>query len=269
MKEKGQNLVEFGVIFALVVIAGILSLTLLGDNVRSMFGLSTEEYKNFKPFGDVASSPSDPGSLPGETPGGEDPYVIPTDPVIPGSGEITQNPDGSVNLTIGGQDIMLSSSQIDKLNTVFDTTGSNGMTDTVIAAIEKLIAAHKDEYPGQDVPIEMVFGEGQRYDPTDSLNYAGDAAGEIHAVSLSVGNHIILIQKDKSANGATILSDNDYIHTLEITGTTGNAISSTKENINGLNISNVVLNNDLPSMVQFGGSGTWNFQFNDGPPEQI
>jgi Flp pilus assembly pilin Flp len=268
MKEKGQNLVEFGVIFALVVIAGILSLTLLGDNVRSMFGLSTEEYKNFKPFGDVASSPSDPGSLPGETPGGEDPYVIPTDPVIPGSGEITQNPDGSVNLTIGGQDIMLSSSQIDKLNTVFDTTGSNGMTDTVIAAIEKLIAAHKDEYPGQDVPIEMVFGKGDRYESEDPLskNYGGDATG-IHSIALSVGNHVIVIQKDKTSDQGSII-DNNYIHTLEITGTTGN-ISSNKSSINEVDVA-VETNNSygLPSKINFDG-GHWNFDFYDGPPEQI
>ncbi|MEW5822610.1 MAG: hypothetical protein AB1782_20625 [Cyanobacteriota bacterium] len=47
---KGQNLLEFSIILALVVIVAVLTLTFLGDEINELFSGSKSEYSKFKPF---------------------------------------------------------------------------------------------------------------------------------------------------------------------------------------------------------------------------
>ena len=51
MRNKGQNLMEFLIILGLVVLAGLLTLTLFGNNIKEMFSKSHKEYNKFEPFG--------------------------------------------------------------------------------------------------------------------------------------------------------------------------------------------------------------------------
>ncbi|MEW5821763.1 MAG: hypothetical protein AB1782_16330 [Cyanobacteriota bacterium] len=59
MLNKGQNLVEFVIIIAIVVLAGIVVYTFLGDNIHSTYMSSLEKSKSYKPFDFHASNNND------------------------------------------------------------------------------------------------------------------------------------------------------------------------------------------------------------------
>lgn len=56
-KINGQNLVEFVIIVAVIVLVGVVGLTLLGFNVNDLFKLSSKQYSKFEPFGNNNTAP--------------------------------------------------------------------------------------------------------------------------------------------------------------------------------------------------------------------
>lgn len=206
MKEKGQNLVEFVIIVAVVIIGGIMVLTLLGGNVNALFTKSVNKTAEFKPFGvETDGGPADPKNPPTTGSVATEPTTI----TINGN-DVILNPDGSASFTVGSQQVDIPSEAMANLNEVFMSTGSEGdqLTTEVLKAISTLIKEHKDEYPDGDVPINMSFGSGSR-DQSDITgiggggNYQGDASFSSNSITLSVGNDVTLIQKDQYHADAT------------------------------------------------------------------
>ena len=249
MKNKGQNLVEICIIFGCIIVVSILALTLLGHNVFSMFDNSANKYLKFKAFPEqsVIASSSNPGSEP-----------LTPDPIVPGvpstTTEVTFNPDGSASLSVSGQNISLSSSVIADLNEVFEgsiiqTAGSSGMPAEIMAAMQKLIDDHKDEYTG-NVPIEMVFGTGTRhYNGT----YEGNAT--YNQVALSVGEHKIFVQNDQTFSGSAT-EDLMGVQTVEVIGDHGTVTSSSDPALKGLTLTF----GDYQNSTFDDGNGGWTFQ---------
>lgn len=60
---KGQNLVEFAIIFGIIVIIGVIALTLLGKQVNQLFVNSTDKAKKFEPFNFSVNNDSNTGNL--------------------------------------------------------------------------------------------------------------------------------------------------------------------------------------------------------------
>jgi hypothetical protein len=218
-KYYGQNLVEIAIILGLVVIVSIMALTLLGKNTFSIFQKSEKAVANYNPFG-VTPTPANPVDPATPTPN------EPVDSIIEDS--ITLNPDGSTSFAVEGQNFQLSPTVMANLNEVFETAGSAGVNEEILAAIQKLIIAHQAEYAPDDVDIKMLFGEGIRQDSSGMTK--GNAT--MNMVVLTVGDHMIVIQKDQYLQGfASAPIENGPIHTLEgyKTGNTFEGITSSKD----------------------------------------
>lgn len=212
MKNEGQSLVEFAIILALVVVVGIAAYSLLGDNVNTMFRSSKTKYEAFKPYGEApvetAGSPANDEAIPV---GNESPLSGSSKTI--GDVEVTFNNDNSASLTVGSQNVTLSSEILNNLDTVFETSGSSGLNTHIVEAIEKLITAHSDDYEG-DVPIEISFGSGVR--EGDMGYYEGKA--EFNTATVTVGDHVVIVQNDQYCDdwGEPDKCLNMGIHTIDI-----------------------------------------------------
>lgn len=282
MRDKGQSLVEFIIIVAVIAIGGIMVLTLLGGNINEMFSSSVAKTADFKPFGtETVGSPADDKNV--SDPGTATIPITTTISSLSIDGvDIKLKGNGSASLTFDSQKVEIPSAAMDNLSDMFMATGTSGggLTTEVVQAISSLIAAHKDEYPDSDVPIKMVFGDGVR-DQSDYNNdgghYEGDATS--NSVTLSVGDHLILIQKDQTFGGEVI--DNGDIHVIDgtIKDLYGNGdrqfegkITSTKpglsEQIYRSDVvpdGNTIINGSIPGDIaaNAGGiTGTWSFTLN-------
>lgn len=285
MKSKGQSLVEFVIIVAVVVLGGIMVLTLLGGNINQMFTSSVNKTADFKPFGDGSSVLANNTTTPSNSPNTNTSPTTTTPSTTTINGvDVDIKPDGSASFTIGTQNVEIPSAAMDGLSDVFMSTGSSGdqLTTEVMQAISKLINDHKDEYPGTDVPINMVFGDGVRdqsdYNTTSGGNYSGAATSNSNFLTLSVGDHLIFIQKDQTYGGEAI--GNGDIHVIDgtIKDIYGNGqkqfegtISSSMLDLDGqIYRSDPVSNNpssingSIPGDIQAnsgGVTGTWGFTF--------
>jgi Flp pilus assembly pilin Flp len=282
----GQNAVEFAIIIALLVIVGVVSLKLLGNNIFEMFDRSNEEVKTYKPFDFPVAS-----SSPVETTGvlnstqeeSNDELEIASETntstnantTIAGT-PVTIQSDGSAAFKIDQTNITMSPAMIDKLNVVFETTGSSGLSTEVMQAIQKLVADHKDEYPDGDVPINMAFGTGTRFEGTESStgftggHFTGSAS--VNIVSLSIGSHTIIIQKDQTD---TANLDTKAVSSLEVNLDGTGVISSERSTIDGLAFNSATYDeNGLPNYVSIPSSGTsgggsWEFDFSNSSIQSI
>ncbi|MGD9580709.1 MAG: Flp family type IVb pilin [Vampirovibrionia bacterium] len=212
MKSKGQNLIEFVIIIALVVIGGIFALTMLGGNVHEMFSKSVDKTSKFDPFGaaETAGSAADPATTTSEPATSTEPSTTTVASTLNIDGvNVNINADGSADFVIEGQTVSLSSDIMNSLDQVSMSTGSHGgeITTEVVKAIAKLIEEHKDEYPDGDVPINMAFGAGTReqtdYADSTGGTYKGAASVSSNSITLSIGSDITIIQKDQSYEGMT------------------------------------------------------------------
>lgn len=157
-KGNGQNLVEFAIIIGLVVVVAVAALSLMGDNIHSMFGKSNDKYKTYKPFGSEVPS-SNPADGPGEI---EKQEPVPGSYVSSRGLPFTRNEDGSVDFTVNSQDVTLSSDILEDIGIVFDTVSTNGLEDHVIDTIAILINKYASEYEPDDVPIDVSSGNAYR-----------------------------------------------------------------------------------------------------------
>lgn len=192
MSNKGQSLVEFIIIIAVVVLAGILVLTLFGSNINQMFTKTSQKVDTYKPFGQgvTPSSPSS-SSSPSTAP-------TPASTLNVNGVDVAINTDGSATFTHNGQDVALSAATLNDMSTVIDTAGSDGK-EILIAMIQDMIDEHKAEYAPADVPIQILSGNGARTkDGGDGIAY-GDAG--INLVTIKVGDNYKVFQND------TVVSD--------------------------------------------------------------
>lgn len=185
MKTKGQNLIEFLIIIGIISVGAILVLTVLGGNVTGLFSTSNEKVKEYKPFG--AGTASNPDSPP-----------MPSGPITVDGVDVNFNPDGSASFNVNGRDITLTSDVMANLNDVFSTSGADGLTDYVMAAI-KDIANATDPADG---PVEISFGEGTRTDKNNVNYWKGDTSS-YNIVAIKAGDKITVIQNDKESSAAT------------------------------------------------------------------
>lgn len=186
MQNKGQNLVEFLIILALIGLAGIMVLTVLGGNISAMLGFSKKQVAEFQPFdrgtAGTATAPTDPKTLPAD--------IIDSKTV--GAYQVDYLADGSASVEVNGQRVTIPASVLDLQNTVLETSGSAG-ADMLMEQVAYMIDEYKKANPSSDAPLEITFGTGSRkqfeefYDGTASVNTA----------VLTVDNHVIIIQKDQ------------------------------------------------------------------------
>ncbi|MGD9581516.1 MAG: Flp family type IVb pilin, partial [Vampirovibrionia bacterium] len=142
VRSRGQNLIEFLLIVALVAIGGIFALTSLGGNVHNLLSGSAAKQAGFDPF-NVKNQSVESAS------GGSSVTVV-SSQVIDGY-SVDINSDGSVSFAVKGQTVNLPAEDLQLLDTVFETSGSEGIE--LIKAIAKLIEENKVD-GGPDIPIE-------------------------------------------------------------------------------------------------------------------
>lgn len=202
MRAKGQNIVEFVIILALCALACIACLTLLGGNVCSMLANSTTKIHGYKPFGDPKPQSS------------SQPQVTPVSQQKVSGYDVTINSDDSATFRINNQLVNLPKSSIDLANTVFTTTGSSGM-EFLVKEIADFIQKHQAEYPGQPVPVQLIYGQGEREtSASGGVLYSGNTMA--NSVVIQAGNSLKIIQNDQDCEGAC-----DYAGTYSIEGTIG------------------------------------------------
>ncbi|MEW5818917.1 MAG: hypothetical protein AB1782_01885 [Cyanobacteriota bacterium] len=171
MKNRGQNLIEMAIIFALVVICAVVVLTALGKNINTMFSKSNEQYTEFKPFGS------------GET---ISYYDLKGYPVI----ESTQNNDGSTTFVANGQTVTIPKELAD----VIDTQGSSG---DIMREIAYLIDKYGGDYAG-DVPVQVFTGTSFREDDKMTANGRITEVTTNYSTIIQVGDHLVMLQSEDS-----------------------------------------------------------------------
>jgi Flp pilus assembly pilin Flp len=193
MKNRGQNLIEFSIIVALIAVAGIVALIALGGNINSMISGSTQKVETYKPFGwdtQASSSVLNQGS------------TAPVEEVIQvGSYDVSKHSDGIYSFEVDGQKISLPQEYLDQHNAVLQTTGSSALED-LVSEIAYMIQTHKDEYPDQDVPIEINFGDSTR--TKGNATVSGEST--VNTTAIKVGDHIINLVYDHTCEGGNCQS---------------------------------------------------------------
>lgn len=198
MQNRGQNLIEFLVIIAVVVVGGILVLTLLGGNINTMFGKTTEHVNNFDPFNSKGNVTTVTGSS-----------------TVNGVPVEVMN-DGSAVIEYNGQTVTITSDVLNNLNTVFETSGADGITTEVMKAIQQMIDDNKAAYAPDEVPLEITFGNSSRKETSETEAYDGGAS--INQVTMTVGKDTKIIVQDHTEGSDPALSGT-YIIDGEFDGT--------------------------------------------------
>lgn len=161
MKNRGQNLMEFGIIIAVIAIASILVLTVLGSNINSLFSSSKESVDQFQPFGKGTAS---------TIPGSNNPILIEGD-------KISYDENG--NLTIKLDDLEISNIPGDFYQ-VLQTAGSSGGTKVLADVISELAdyLAASGKMPEEDVQVLQ--------DMASKANQMADIEAQIEELSRGV-----------------------------------------------------------------------------------
>lgn len=203
-RVQGQNLIEFLIIVAVVAVGGIFALTMLGGNINEMFAKSTEKQANFDPFDaknqtTEESTSTTPSSSTNPTEP-EPEYTVVSSEVVDGY-NVDRNSDGSVSLSVGSQTVNISAEMLELNDTVFETSGASG--GTLISAIAYMIEQNESEYPESEVPVQISYGQGVRdsfgHNVIDAT-YEGSASA--NTVAVSVGDNVVIYQKDQSCEGS-------------------------------------------------------------------
>lgn len=157
----GQNIIEFIIIVAVVVLGSIMALTLLGGNISEMFGRSSAEVDKFKPFG-------------GDNPDSNSPQ-LPTsqsssEMTLPSGTKMTQNPDGTFNLDIDG--ILIQNIPTNYYDTLQATGGSGGtmlLADLITQMANNLPAEIENIDETTQILLDMASKARQMADIEEQL----------------------------------------------------------------------------------------------------
>jgi Flp pilus assembly pilin Flp len=213
-KGSGQNLIEVLIILGLVSVAAIFALTIFGGEINTMFSKSHDNVKGFDPFntkGTVAAAPA------------PTPPAVPATPASPasvvtyGSYDVNLYPDGSASFVVEGQDVMLPAALVNLQDTVFETTGAASL-QKLVPEIAYMVESNKAAYPSSNVPINIMYGDGQRIDAGYSSTYEGTAVA--NAVVIQVGNDIVILQNDQNCTTSSY-NGCSYEGQYKIEGTLG------------------------------------------------
>lgn len=227
MRNKGQNLIEFIIIIAVVVLGGILVLTLLGGNINEMFTKSSQKVDTYKPFGQgVTPSTSNTSSSPSPSTSSTAASTLNVNGV-----NININTDGSATFTYKGQNVALSATALKDMSTAIDTTGSDG-TEILIAMVQDMIDEHKAEYEPADVPLEILSGKSVRTDDGGDAYAYGTA--ELNLVTVKVGDSFKIFQNDSGGSDDKIFKSKFLLE--YDAGSGDNDIKVTDENGNKLEV---------------------------------
>jgi Flp pilus assembly pilin Flp len=192
--QKGQNLVELAIILGLITVVAILALTILGNNIKELYTKSFENASAYKPFEWDPQTKRMSGYI------SSNPRVI-TMPESPGQVasvsniegyDVTIYDDGAAAFNVAGQNVYLTKDIIEKNTVLIEGIGADGL-ENLVKEIAYMIQVHKDEYPNGDVPVEAVYGIGDRFQVTD--NYTGTAS--INSLAIAVKDHVVFIQNDQ------------------------------------------------------------------------
>lgn len=287
--NSGQEAVEFILITALVFFGALTTITIFGNKVSAFFTsdsamaktanasakvINASYNQQFKPDYETSVDypPTDPNALTTDT----TPNPVPVSNFDMLSYNIQMNEDGSASFNIKGQDIMLNPTTVEDLNIVFETTGSSGITEEVIRAIEKLITNNADKYGPGEVPINMSFGEGKRARLSVG-HYEGTATKNM--VTLTAGDDMILVQKDQNTftcSGVPMsINEEESIQVIE------GKVDTSKKTFTGTISSNEGVLDGKTYSTSFSTSGSvmsfaerklvddqtiwWSFQFDNNP----
>lgn len=225
MKNKGQNLIEFIIIIALVIIGSIFALTMLGGNVTEILGKTNNAMFEYKPFGEPSNNST----------------TKPTTKITPSIAasknidgiDINFLTDGTASFNIKGQDITLSSDILSNINTTFEAVGTEGINTEIIKVFETLIEEHSEEFAPNDVPLTIAFGKGKREtDVPASASMVStqffEANSDHNVVAMSVGSHHIIIQQDQYCNSAMLSCNN--AQTINFNNTNSGLVRSNNDN---------------------------------------
>jgi Flp pilus assembly pilin Flp len=182
---SGQNLIEVLIILGLVSVAAIFALTIFGGEINTMFSKSHDNVKDFDPFNakdTVASVPSPPASVP-----------VSSETIHGYSVDFYS--DGSASFNVSGQDVYLDNEIIDKMDVVMETTGASSV-ERLIKEIGYMIEEHKTEYEPNNVPVEVIYGSGDRVMFEEA--FLGEAV--VNSVAITVGDHMVILQNDQECN---------------------------------------------------------------------
>jgi Flp pilus assembly pilin Flp len=238
--KSGTTIAQYAIIIILIAIVVIPVLFLLGKNIID----ALSKYGNF--YGDnLESMQQNIAAATGQNTNG---------PLILQASNVVYNPDGSVSFDVGDQHVDLEPEINHTMNEIMETVGTAGVDD-LIEEIAYMISVHKDEYPGENVPLELQFGTSMRYEPPFVW---GGVAATNSSTSIKVGDHIIVLQKDHTAAtyqpGVFPAEPADGIHRMEgniAPDNTFMAIIESKDAFNGDQVS-INLNNYTGSLEEIG-----------------
>lgn len=190
---KGQEAIEFILITALVFFGAFFSVMIFGDKLAVFFGNNSQVNKVVSNTPAVVSSSNSPRyEADFETKVEEE--VINK---AVGNYDLQFNEQGDVMFEAAGQDVMLTADVVESLNTVFETSGANGLGE-ILEDISYIIEKHKADYPDADVPFDIVFGSGKRQSDTGQTVYEGEAT--VNTIAIRAGNDLVVFQKDQKCS---------------------------------------------------------------------
>ncbi|MEW5821729.1 MAG: hypothetical protein AB1782_16160, partial [Cyanobacteriota bacterium] len=127
--------------------------------------------------------------------------------------------------------VLLSSDIVQLQDIVMETSGSEGAT-SLVDEIAYMINKYKAQYPNGNVPLELAFGTGERDYLNGPTTYKGNAS--VNTIALTVGNDLVVIQKDQKCEGQNTSSLNactaSGIYRVEATLDSNNNITTTNIN---------------------------------------
>lgn len=203
--NKGQEAIEFILICTLVFFGGLFAIMTFGSKMASFFATDSSVAQAANKKANVISASTTPDFKTTLTTKVDDEERTTID-----SYEALKNADGSISVVINGQTINLEPSDLNLVDTVFETTGSSGTE--LINAIAKMIEEYKVA-GGPDIPIEISFGTGSRTgsDGVNSSTYEGTAS--VNTIVVKSNDNITVIQKDQTcvnAKGTSCLFQGTY-----------------------------------------------------------
>lgn len=223
MKSRfsGQQAIEFALVSGIILLGSLMGYFFLSQKLSGFFTSDSAIAKTYSHKVNTVSASSvfyennQAYNLPSSPANNSSTAKVQTVNGVP----INFSADGSANFAVNGQQITLTSDTMNNLNTVFETVGPAGLDTEVVRAIQLLVNENQSNFPGQAVPVNMVFGDGSRYTTkqntdtgaNESISYDGTASMNI--VSISVGGHSITIQKDHGCSGGicTGAADRKYV----------------------------------------------------------